>query len=333
MPKDPIVPEEKEIKEGEPSKEDTFVYKRDRIKTLRQIGKETQDRKKKVPEEKPEVKEVKEVKIEKPKEEPKEIKEEPKVNIDEIASKAAKEAADKVAEETKTAFKEEINKILDKDKDILDKQKEADELIASWDKEKRLPKDYQELISETMRISDVKMEQRLKAQQAEEATKRSELEEKEKVNKIELDKKQGDEKLAEYNKQIAADLDEIYSIKELPRPDKFDEVNNPETKDTAAQETQKVLKFGVELNTKLVKEGKEPVTSLSKIYFLHYKPYKAANPDKPTEVPGADAPIAGAKNTPTGESSKISYTQLHNETWAQTKMRLVREAAKRVVGK
>lgn len=332
-----------EITPGEPSKTDDFVYKRDSVKSLRQIGAETQARikkakKKKETVENPEKESKPEEKAEKPVEEDKpEVKEPPKEDKPEvdhaaIAAKAAEDAAKRVAEETKASFKEEIAKILDKDKDMLEKQNEADALIAAWDKEKRLPKDYNELIAETMRISDAKMEQRLKAQQKADQEARQTREKEEAVNKEALAKKQGDEKLAEFNKQITQDLDEIYAIKELPRPTKIEEINNPETKDEAAKETQKVLSFGVELNQRLVKEGKPPITSLNKIYFLHYKPYQAAHPEKTTEVPGADAPIVGAKNTPSGDTSnKINYTQLHNETWAQTKMRLLREHAKKIV--
>lgn len=346
--------DKEEVKPGEPSKTDDFVYKRDTVKTLRQIGAETQDRikkaKKKKEEEKPVTPKISEsapdsVVAKAPEDEakkeeiseklPKEAKkEEEKIDHVALATKAAEDAAKRVAEETKASFKEEIERILNKDKDMLAKQEEADALIATWDKEKRLPKDYNELIQETMRISEVKYEQKAKALQQEAETARVTKEKEESTNKEALAKKQGEERLAEFNRQITTDLEEIYALKELPRPAKLDEVNNPDTQDAAARKTQEVLKFGVDLNTRLVKEGKEPVTSFNKIYFNHYKPYQAAHPAKTAEVPGADAPVAGAKNTPQGDASgKINYTQLHNETWAQTKMRLIREQARKLAGR
>lgn len=329
-----------ELKLGKPSEKDEFVYKRDTVKTLRQIGAETQARikkaKKKEIVENPEKESKPDEKIEKPLEEEKPIvkeppkEEKPEVDHDAIAAKAAEDAAKRVAEETKASFKEEIAKILDKDKDMLEKQAEADALIASWEKEKRLPKDYGELIAETMRIADVKYEQKAKAEAKIAEEKRATFEKEEATKKAELDKKQGEEKLRAFNKQIVDDLEEIYAIKELPKPSKIEEINNPETTDENAKKTQAVLHFGVELNRRLVKEGKQPVTSLNKIYFLHYKPFQAANPTKSAEVPGGDAPVAGARNTPTGDSSKkIDYNLLHNETWAQTKMRLAKEFLQR----
>lgn len=343
MPPAPLDPAD-DIKPGEPSEKDEFVYKRDSVKTLRQIGAETQERIKKAkkakkkdgdtvenplkeeeakPPEKSEETVIEDKKTEKI--------EEPKIDHVAIAAKAAEDAAKRVAEETKASFKEEIAKILDKDKDMLAKQEEADALISAWDKEKRLPKDYNELIAETMRIADAKYEQKAKAEAKIAEEKRATLEKEDATKKEELAKKQGDEKVAEFTNQITQDLSEIYEVKELPRPAKLEEINNPDTTDPAAKETQKVLQFGIELNQRLVKEGKPPVTSLNKIYFLHYKPYLAANPAKESvDAPGADAPVAGAKNTPTSDSGKkIDYNLLHNETWAQTKMRLAKEFLQR----
>lgn len=337
-----------EFKPGEPSKDDTFNYKRDSVKTLRQIGRESAERMKKAKKDKEPKKddevEVKEDKVIEETPEQKERKEEkleeapavqePKVDVEAAVKRASEETAARVKEETSKEFQAKIDEILNKDKDIQEKQKEADELVASWDKEKRLPKDYQELISETMRISDVKMEQRLRTQRNEEAKKRDEVE-KERVAKETTTKTEEARKLEDFNKAIASDLDEIYNAKLLPRPSKIEEINNPDTTDKNAKETQKVLQFGIELNQRLVKEGKPPVTSLSKIYFLHYQPTISKAPKKEEQPAGADAPIAGGRNTPSGEDSAkiISYTQLHNETWAQTKMRLAREATRRLLNK
>ncbi len=251
--------------------------------------------------------------------------------VEEVAKKTAEETAVKVTAETKKAFQEEIAKILDKDKALIDKQKEADELITSWDKEKRLPKDYKELIDETMRVADAKMEQKLRARQEEETRVKQENEAKETERKVELEKKQGEERLAEFNKQIVQDLDDIYNANLLPRPDKFEEVNNPDTKDDKAKETQKLLEFGVKLNVARQKEGKPPVTSLAKIYFLHYKPEIEKSNHQP---PGADAPVAGANNSPgSGSSEKINMAQLRKETWAQTAFRIAREQARKLAEK
>ncbi len=184
-----------------------------------------------------------------------------------------------------------------------------------------------------MRIADAKMEQKAKVQRAQAEEERKVLEEKDKTNRQALAQTEGENKLKEFQTQIAQDLDDIYKANMLPRPAKFEEVNNESTTDDAAKETQKLLKFGVELNTRLAKEGKPPVASLAKIYFLHYQPYLKANPPT-TEVAGGDAPVSGTKNAPTGEDpNKVNYAQLHKETWAQTTARVAREYARKALNK
>lgn len=337
--------EEAKLAPGTPSAEDTFVAKRDRVKTISQIAKESQARIRKQyledlekkeagekPEEKPEEKPAEEPKPEEKKEEPKAP--EPKLVTEEEAKKLADDAAKKATEETSKEFQGKIDEILNKDKSLQEKQKEADELIAVWDKEGRLPKDYAELINETMRIADAKSAQRDKEREDRLA---AEQKEKDDLAKKEVDDKKAQEAktLDDYNKQIATDLDEIISAKLLPRPADINEINNPETKDEAAKEIQQVFKFGIELNQKLKAEGKNPVTSLNKIFFLHYKPFIDANPNKKAEQPaGADAPVAGSEHTtPETPSNKIPYAQLHKETWSQTISRLKREALARVKAK
>ncbi len=349
---DPIEPKEEkkdELAPGTPSPDDTFVGKRDRVKTITQIAKESQARirkqyledlekkeaeaakKEEKPEEKSEEKPVEEPKPEEKKEEP---KIEPKVVTEDEAKRLADEAAKKAAEETSKEFQGKIDEILNKDKTLQEKQKEADELISAWDKEGRLPKDYAELISETMRIADAKMEQRQKAIE-EKAAEERKAQEEAKNKEVEDKKAQEQKALEDYNKQIATDLDEIISAKLLPRPADINEINNPETKDEAAKEIQKVFKFGIELNTKLKAEGKTPVTSLNKIFFLHYKPFVDANPAKKSEQPaGADAPVSGSEHTtPDTPTDKIPYAQLHKETWPQTISRLKKEALQRLRAK
>ncbi len=347
MLEEPTKPEDKkeEIIPGTPSPDDTFVYKRDSIKTIRQIAKESQarqrkqyleDLEKKEAEENKEPEEPKEKPDEQPKEPPKEEPKAPEtpqpetVTKDE-AKKLAEDAVTKATEETRKEFQAKIDEILNKDKTLQEKQKETDELIAAWDKEERLPKDYKEVIDETMRIADAKMERRLK--EIEDQKLAREREEQETKKKAEDDAKAMEQKkFDDYNKQIATDLDEIITAGHLPRPKDINEINNENTQDEAAKEIQKVFKFGIDLNTKLKSEGKPPVTSLSKIYFLHYKPFVDAQPNnKGNEVPGGDAPVAGAeKNAPETPTTKVNYQQLHNETWAQTMSRLKREAQARL---
>lgn len=329
--------DEKDDKKDKPEEKpeekdpDKYDYKESTRKTLRQIGKEIGEKRTKKAEEEPKVEEKPEDKPEKEvpiKEPPKE----PQVDVDAVAKKAADEAANKVAQETKKAFDDKVSEILNKDKTMVEKQQELDELIPIWEKENRLPKDYPELIAENLRVTQAKWAQLDREKQAKSEEERVAAE-KVKVDQETQTKAQADKQLEDFNKQITQDLNDIYDAKFLPRPDKFDEVNNPDTSDKAAKKTQELLSFGVKLNIQRKSEGKDPITSLSKIYFLHYKPTMDKAAPKDEQPAGGDAPVAGAKNTPPSNPSKIDYNQLHNETWAQTKARIAREIYKKVVGK
>ena len=258
--------------------------------------------------------------IEKKKERAKQKEEEQTKKIEEVAKKTSEETASKVTEEVKKEFKTEIQKILDKPIDDQAKQKEADELVASWEKEKRLPKDYPELISETQRIAEVRakrtMEEML-AKRDEEAKAQREKEETEKKQSEEAKTKQ----IEDFNAKIKNELEELHSANIFKRPAKPEEIDNPDTKDDAAKEVQKFFNYGIKYNTEQVKKGLPPETSLTKLYFLHYKPEVDAHPEvKEDKQPaGADAPVAGNDSIPAGEAPKDKYVYArdHNKSFSQ----------------
>ncbi len=252
---------------------------------------------------------------------PKVDKEEPKIDIEAVARKAAKEAADdaakRVGDETKAAFTSEINKILTRDNDLQQKQKQADELIAAWDKENRLPKNYKELIDETMRIADAKVTHR------EQEAKRL-AQEPEPPAPLPLPSEEtSEQKLGRFQKEITDDLESLYTGNDLPRPANLAEINNPNTSDANAKVTQDLLNFGVKLNTSINKRGGTPITSLKGIY----EAYKlAGNETKVVQPPGADAPVSPSRNQsvtqqPTTQPfyQKGEDGHYHAKSWAQIK--------------
>lgn len=255
--------------------------------------------------------------------------EEPKIDVEAVARKAAKEAAQEVAEQAKQdklEFQTKLDSILTKDADMQQKQKDADELIATWDKEKRLPKDYAELIQETMRIADAKMAQRQR--EAEKATKSE-------TPKTEPTVDPQKQALDKFQSEIVADLNEIYSAKFMPKPQNMEEINNPNTTDEAAKETQKLFEFGVKLNTERRARGLEPVTSINKIYFLHYKPYADAQPKNSNQPAGADAPVSPSRNqSVTSQNSPQPFYQKGEDghyrpkSWAQIKYEALKSRIK-----
>ncbi len=255
---------------------------------------------------------------------------EPKVDYNEVARKAAKEAADeaatRVATETKEAFKSEVQKILDKDKSLVDKQKELDDLIPVYIKENRLPKDYQEMVQEQLRVTEAKWQQK----------------ENEKIAKAQEDKANEpptppvNQDLQAYQKQITDDLSDLYDAKFLPKPTSIDEINNPDTTDPNAKETQKLLDFGVKLNVQRKANNLPPITSLNKIYFMHYKPELDAKAKKDDQPPGADAPVSPSRSQQTTDFSKPRpfYQKgedghMHAKSWAQIRYEALKSRVNR----
>ena len=301
-------------------------------RSLRQIAADAAKPKEEVKEEKPELEVKAEVVAEKRKDDKvKEREETRKKETEDLIKKTAEETAAKVKEDTTKEFEAKIAEILNKDKSMEDKQKEADELVASYVKENRQPKNWQETVDEQARIMEKRQEIRERERAETQAKTEAESkiqQEKETKDREEMAKKSDEERRQAFTNQITKDIDELCETKFMARPTDFNEINNLETKDANAKEIQKLLQFGVELNTTRVKEGKEPVSSLSKIYFMHYKPTLDAKP-KNDQPAGADAPIAGGNNTPSNESKQITYEQLHKESFAQLASRIARESFNR----
>lgn len=296
---------------------DEFVYARDHGKSLRQISQESAKRVEGSKEEtiKEKLKEAakpKEEVKEEPKKEEKKI-EEPKVNPDEITKKAVDEAKKQAEEVSRRAFKDEMQKILDKDKEVIDKQKDADDLISVWDREKRLPKDYKEVVQETLRISEAKYKQLERERSEKQRVEKDELKKQEDIKKTN-EKINYQTRLDEINNKVKSELNELYEMKHLSRPpETYDE------KDETQKKTDDLIKFGIDLNVKRQKENLPPIDSIAKIYFMHYKPFKDAEGAPKTDQPaGADAPISGASSPKTESTTKgYVYARDHGKSYRQ----------------
>jgi hypothetical protein len=325
---------EEEIKDdnGEEKKNDTGVnkpddgeynYKRDHGRSLQQIQRDSiiagdaarasQEEKRKTEESqaddegKPAKGETREEEtpIKPPKEE---VKTEPRIDVKEVATQAAQEAT-RIAQE---AFKKQIDDILDSKKPIEDKQTQADELISIWDKEGRLPTDYKEVVAESIRIADAKYTQREKEARRiqEEETVRKQKEADESASRSQKAQQETVEKL---NENIKTELTELMEAKYLPKAD----VDNDQ--DPNRTELDKFLKFGIELNQKRAAEKLNPIQSVNKMYFMHYKPFLEASGAKKSDQPaGERAPIAGNRSSSTKETEDAYiYARDHKKTYRQ----------------
>lgn len=311
--KDEKIVKKEEVKElkKEPKEEKKDNYKSFHRKSIRQIASESKKRLEKDLEDLPkeEIKEEpkKEVK-EAPKEEIKEVlKEEPKIDVEKVATEAARKAA----EEVRKDFEAKAQAILDKDKSLEEKQKELDALIPVWEKEKRLPKDWRESLSELTRINDLKIEQRLKA--AREAQEKEESDRKAKESKSKEDQQKAyQDELTRLNKQVEEDLESLFQAGHIKRPADINKVDSED-----AKEYKEFMEFGIKLNQELAKEKKPAVKSLYKLYLDHYKPFKDAQ-GKSKQPAGADAPISGATPVVTKrEPEGYVYVRDHFRTFRQ----------------
>lgn len=269
-----------------------------RNKSIREI---VQEARKATTEEPPqEVPSVEEKPQETP-EEPKEEKAEVVVQTPEERSKELEEVR-KSAEEIKRSndeLKEEIRKIQSSNKTSEEKKEEIKELKANWSgfdpkTGQKTPKDYDEIIGEGLRLTKEQTMQLLKEQFEEFRKQLKEEGEKEEAQKAE-EKKQYEERLAEVNKQIEQEMEELYETGKLRKPKNLTDVNDPD-----AKVVKDLFDQAAAYNIEQQRQGKPLERSITKFYFLHYKP-------KTDQPAGADAPIAGNTATPAQQEPEINY--------------------------
>jgi len=295
------VEEKKEVTSPESEiKEEPYVYQRDHDKSVQQMLTETRERRKKGAQKEESLKEIpSEEKKENDKSIDKNSLQEEKVDIPRLLE----EATDKATQKATTAFKEELQKIESSKKSEEEKVRESDELITKWEKENRLPTDWKEALSEIERISEKKAEIKMnklfeERERAQEERTRQEREQQESERKTQ------EEKSAAVSRKIAAELEELYEGKFIPRStkegDEGDKIRN------------ELFELGVKINNERIKKDLPALDSISKIYFMHYK---SGNNTQPA---GADAPVSGSRSSAVKSDSKAYiYARDHNKSYRQ----------------
>lgn len=291
----------------QPKEQKEYVYVRDHVRTLRQIAAD-----------KPEVEssdesETVDTPVKSPTSQevvPSEERQE-KPTID--PEKLAQEVADRAAEATSKSFREEMTKIAESNKTAATKKQEELELTAVWDKEGRLPQDYKEIFNEAERISQIRATKAFESHMAErdkvEADKRAATAQAQATHQEQQDQRQKD-----METRIGAELDELRAGKFLPTIVKADDVNDPGFK---AQSD--LVEFGIKLNKERITQGKPPIDSVAKLYFMYYKPTKGTK-STVAQPAGRDAPVAGASTSPvTSEPSDkpYIYARDHKKSYRQ----------------
>jgi len=228
----------------------------------------------------------KETPEETPKETPKESEKEeksdkedktPAVEVDE------KEIADKL----KAEFMEDIRKKLGFDKKDEEKAKEEG-LTPPWIKEKRNPKDYNEVAEWGATIAENKIKQQQEAQQQ----KQQQAVESQKARKQQLNE-YWDEQLKELR-----ELNKIPSVQDNTNP-----------RDAGVSAEADLFTQLTDFNKKRIAEGKDQLLNLKEFAAYHYKP-------KREQPAGADAPVGGAGYVPppTGGDEDFKYEDIHKKS-------------------
>ena len=283
-------------KKLEEAPKDEFVYARDTGKSMDTIKKEILD------EEKAEKKEEPVVEVETPKEEkpatPKEEVVEEKVDVKEVARKAAEEATEQL--------KKEIDEIKGQNLSKKDEKEAIEEAKTKWTKEGRNPKDYDEIVEEAENRAFNRMQKFIEereAKKAEEDAQRTK-EEKEAAQKAEEQNKTAIEKAQE---NLANEIKELEEGGYIP---KINDENNPDDEGVVTRKA--LFQKGLEVNNDRIAKGLPPENSIAKVFFMHFKGVN-------TQPAGADAPISGNKPSAVPKTSEkpYIYARDHNKTLSQ----------------
>jgi len=182
----------------------------------------------------------------------------------------------------------EASKLVEKTVPAPKADQPDDELVSPWDKEKRTPKDYNE-------ITDWAIQKQQILNKRAEAEHQKEVENQKKV--AEDQNKQQIESFNKYTDELLNDLRNSGKLAKVVNP------NDPNDPGVIAQKAlfQKMLDVNIERQ----KQNKQPVYSVKEIYYDHFQNVKP----EPEEVPGADAPVSPSKASPSTETKELDYVK------------------------
>lgn len=312
---EPVVPVVKEEEKVKP----LGIEVRD--KSFQQLLREQEEEKNKSADEKP----LEPTEEEKKAEEEKKLKEAEDAKTKEAADKKAEEEkqtaiATKAAEDVIKKQEEEKQKELDRIKAEEDEKRKQEALKPAWQTDPNAPKDkdgnpiprsYEEITKEAARIAReetlAEIEVREKARQEEAdktAAQKTQTEEQQKAQQQALSD--------QLQKELDADLTDLYAGNKLPK------IKDPKNEnDPGIKEQRNLFETAQKVNAERMTKGLPPIRSIKLIYYEHYKPLK-----KPA---GFDAPVLGAEPNQSDELPEDQYipSRDRNKSIAQ----LVKEEA------
>lgn len=206
--------------------------------------------------------------VESPEEEIKEVEWDP-----EAFEKRMEEKFGKLSEET-------AKKVVESVSGKTEKTTETDEeLISPWDKEKRTPRDYNEITDWAIRKKEI-LDYRMQASRAEEEQRARQAAEE--SNKTQLDS---------YNRFIDDQIDDLQKAGKIKDVD----------------ERRALFQTMLDVNLERQENGQPPIYSLKEIYYEYYQP-------PVREVPGADAPVSPGQGAIQPEDKEVDYRDVHNKS-------------------
>lgn len=229
----------------------------------------------------------------------------------------AKKAAEEVVKKQEEAKQAELDRVKAEESEKARLEALKPKFTGVDEKGNVTPKDYDEIVAETKRIAK---EEVLAEIEAREKTRTEE------ANKIAQDKATTEEQVKaqrqafddQLQKELDADLNDLYAGNKLP---KIKDPNNEN--DPGIKEQRNLFEIAQKVNADRMAKGEPPIRSIKLIYYEHYKPLA-----KPA---GHDAPVLGAESSISNEPSDDKYipSRDRNKSMAQ----LVKEEALKLAKK
>lgn len=249
-----------------------------------------------------------------------------KVEEEEAAKKRdaeiAKQAADAVLEKQKEEEQAKENKIKEEE-ETKKREEELKPRFTGKDKDgNTVPKDYNELVSESARIGKLLgKEEALAEIDAREKAAKDKIEaDKAEKAKVEADQKEQNDRI---EKQIQEEVNDIYAAGGLPKVKDLKDVNDPGYKEFAH-----LFEIAKTVNEARIKAGKAPILSPKIIRYGKDetgKPYYTPLVDKPA---GHDAPVIGSQSTISKDLPQDKYIPSRDRHKSMSQ--LIREEAARL---
>jgi hypothetical protein len=241
-----------------------------------------------------------------------------KQEAEEAERKRQEELARKAAEEVVSKQKEEEQAKLDKIKAEEDEKQRQEALKPKFtgrDKDGNVvPKDYEELTAESVRIAEEKAVARLRTEQAERDA--AAKVEQEKIQQTQAQKEAAEKAYQDdIQKELDADLNDLYANNKLPKIKDPKDENDPGNK-----EFKNLFETAQKVNADRMAKGLPPIRSIKLIYYEHYKPLA-----KPA---GHDAPVMGNESPLSKEAPEDKYVPARDRH--KSMAQLVKEEAARL---